>query len=718
MANVKRQRQLQRYLRRVDFTLRSAIAATILLLLVGYAIFDFVMTASRKEHQIQESTLRGELGQFLLNTREPDGASLLENPRDFTKARRPAQIVSIRRPFFTYFRTKQNSRDFRTDNLKFDPPPACVVEFLPSSNSSKIDEPSLPLQTCFAAIPADPTGRYVYFALRYPTQSIFRHTQGGSLDSSDRLVLHFVGKKEVTIVLTYQQIPQLKAKIHRVVAMDRLDGVHEIAAYLPEEGGHPTRLLHAQALEQKVSENDKNRVTILGRIDASLLPVDDLQGEWPSPAVKALKIGVEVLPYTAVPPAKQLYGFASNAEGTAQISLEQAYRLAVPSKATLAVTAINGKENGNLIWTSNSLESSEPQRHQGWFQAIANHVAKLMVSGVQKVSVTQDHHLGGLPPLVATLTEDANFVPDIAARSLAWQFAALFVIAALIWLLWGGSTRLQRLTRTAYIAAASRGGSFAEYSNSTDQIGSLGRVLHLLFKRDRLRMEIQRRRLERENQQKAEAIRKERELLETRREILEAIGHEIKSPLANLIANQKSKSDPEVSRNLIRMERAVHTLHEAATIEEGLASGVVAARVDDLGKFVGKLTDNLAERGKPIIGHGERSGVMAFFDDLTLESILDHLLDNAMRHSLQGSTIEVSWGDDNNQAIIEVFNRGDCLEDCENIFKLGVSDPANGGRLGLGLYAVRMYLFGMRGSISAENRHDGVAFVIRLQKTG
>ncbi|MDD2943894.1 MAG: HAMP domain-containing sensor histidine kinase [bacterium] len=718
MLKIKRPRQWLRMLRRVDFTLRSAIAAIILLVFFSLAIGDFVITASQKEHLIQESVLRGELGQFLLNTRELNGSSLLENPIDFTKASRPAQIVTVSRPFFTYFLTKRNTRTFSTDNLRFDPPHACVLEFLSNTTPSRVDASSFPLQTCFAAIPSDPTGRYVYFALRYPTPSIHRHTQGEPIENSDRLVIHFFGKREVIITLTFQQAPQFKGSDRHLAASDHFDSLHEIASYLPEDGGRATRLLNAQAFEQRVSDTGENIVSILGRIDSTLLPVEDQLDIWPSPATKDLKIGIEVIPAanSSMHSVQPLYKFGPEDEGTAQLSLEQAYRVAVPSKATLVVSAGGGNEKGKILWTSNSLIPSEPQRHQGWFQIIANNVARLMVSGVQKVSVTQDHRLSGLPLLATTLTEDANIVPDIAARSLAWQFAAIFAVAALIWFLWGGSRRLERLTRTAHIAAVTRGGSFVEYANSSDQIGTLGRVLHLLFKRDQQRMAFQRKRLERENQQKAEVILKEKELLETRREILNAIGHEIRSPLANLLAS--SKQDSTVNRNLSRMERAVNALQEAATIEEGLMNGVIAARVDDLGKFISKLAENLAANGKPIIGYGERSGVLAYFDDIMLETILDHLLDNAERHATPGSIIEVRWTDDNDLVTIEIFNKGKTLEDCENIFKLGVSDPENGGHLGLGLYAARMYLFGMHGSISAANRDDGVAFIIHLQKSG
>lgn len=704
-------------LHRLDFTLRSAGAAAVLLMLFGYAIIDFVQTASRKEHQIQESTLRSELSQFLLVTREPDGSSLLENPVEFTRAKRSAQIVTVRRPFFSYFLTKGNSKSFRTDNLRFDPPRACVLDFPPTRGSARIDKASVPLQVCFATIPSDPAGRYIYFSLRYPTSPIRQHLQGTPLEASDRVLLRFSGERDVNLVLTYQRAPQGKGL--RANHAERYEGFHEVAAYLPDEGSRPTRLLNAQAFERKALDDD-NQVTLVGRIDASLLlPGDARLGDWPPSAVKTTKIGVEIYPamddFSRSSSPRALYAFAPGDEGTSVHSLEQAYRVAVPSKATLDVVLRTGAEAGKVFWTSSSLEPSEPQRYRGWFQSMANQVAKALVSSVPQIYAAQDHHLSGLPPLALKLTEDVNIVPDIAARSVAWQFAAMAAIILLIWLLWGGSRRLERLTRVARIASASRGKAFAEYSRSNDQIGTLGRMMHLLVERDRQRIGRQQKRLERENQRKADAIRKERELLETRRELLQAMGHEIRSPLANLLARQDQ--DPEVARNLNRMKRAVNAFQEAATIEEGLLSGGVTARVEDLADFIAKYTNNLHGSGRPISGHGLRTGVLAYFDSFILESVLEHLFDNAERHAIPGSTIKVRWDDEGELVTIEVYNRGEQLEDCESIFKLGVSDPDRGGQLGLGLYAARMYLSGMNGTIYAKNRDDGVAFIIQLQKT-
>ena len=75
-----RKRWVQR-LKRWDFTLGTiAFLAALTLCLLG-AVADINFAALQKEHRVRESELKGQLAQFLLSIREPDGSSLLENPQ-------------------------------------------------------------------------------------------------------------------------------------------------------------------------------------------------------------------------------------------------------------------------------------------------------------------------------------------------------------------------------------------------------------------------------------------------------------------------------------------------------------------------------------------------------------------------------------------------------------------------------------------------------------
>lgn len=704
MRERKSKSRFRRFVGRIDFTLRSAIAALLLLVLFAYAISDFVLTATRKEHQIQESVLRGELSQFLLATREPDGSSLLENPEDFTRASRPAQVVSVRRPFFSYFLTKANARTLRTDDLHFDPPRACTLSFI---SGGQVDDGVAPsfIDACFAAVPSDPSGRYIYFAIRYPSKPIQRHQQGAPFDSSDRLYLKFSRTREVQLVLTYQRVPPVRAT--RNNSSDKFEDLHEVAAYLADDAERSTRLLNAQAYERRGNERDQNKVTILGRIDSSLVLPEERNGKWPTAGIQQMKIGIEVISASG-----KRFGFNPGTEGTAAVSLEQAYRLSVPSRATVTVASRDAGPKDAPIWTSTSLLAQDAPTNRGLFQSFADRIARLIVARVHQVEAQQEHHLTGMPPMLARVAEDQVIIPDIAARSLAWQFAALAAIFALIAVLWGGYQKLEQLTRASY--AAWKGGVFDKYADSTDQIGTIGRVIYLLRKHDQERMRRHLRRVEREAKQKEDALRQEQEILEFRKGMLEVVGHEIRSPLASLLA--ATHENPNLRRNVERMDRAISSLNEATSIEEMLLSGGVSPQLDDLAAFMHAYLDSLACRPGEFVGYGDESGLMAVFDDVTMAQVVDNLLSNAERYVQPNTPIEISWESQPDCAVVTFFNQGPQIPDCDEIFKFGHTDQKRNGHLGLGLYASRLYLKAMRGSIKAENRPNGVAFVIQLAK--
>lgn len=203
------------------------------------------------------------------------------------------------------------------------------------------------------------------------------------------------------------------------------------------------------------------------------------------------------------------------------VSLEQAYRTAVPSRAKLE---IKGDESyDNLLWRSSDLDQDRVGESPGWYQRLGDRLAHLFIMAAYPVRVTQRHHSARLPPFTATLIAEGIVVPDIAARALVWLLLALITIALLCLLMSGLFWRLEKLTTTAYaVARAHHGRGFEEYAKRKDQIGTLGRVIHLLYKNER--MARHKRRMDRET---AAVVR--------RHDNLQAIGHEIKSPLANLL---------------------------------------------------------------------------------------------------------------------------------------------------------------------------------------
>lgn len=276
-----------------------------------------------------------------------------------------------------------------------------------------------------------------------------------------------------------------------------------------------------------------------------------------------------------------------------------------------------------------------------------------------------------------------------------------------------GSTRLQRLTRTAYDVTWRKGhDGLASYSKAKDQIGTLGRALNLFFQRDRNRMLRERQRIAQEASQREAHMAKEREYVEQRKQILLAIGHEIRSPLANL--QQSIIPTPYQSIQLQRMERAFNALYAANSIEETLRAGGVVLTAQEIATYLESMVDGFAKNGIPIRFACASKDIYAVYDDIHLVDVIEHLVNNAQRYVTPGTQIEILLHVVQDVAVVEVFNQGRPIDDVERIFDLNVSDSTHVGSLGLGLYFARLLVSAMNGRIHAENRANGVALVLAL----
>lgn len=688
--------------------------------LIGWAVVDLVTTAREKDQRVQESELRGQLAQFLLSIREPDGSSLLENPGEFSDATRPLKVDTLRRSFFSYLLHTGNAKFFKTSEINWEGPRACQVEY-PALGRPDAHVP--PLQACFAAVPNDPSGRFLYFSLRYPTAKIRRQKFGEPTGDVSRVILTFAGTKESRLTLTFQLPPLARSRYPS--QLSRFDGIHELAAFQNDDGDRPVRQISGQAFEgllQDPSSTGRNFVTLVGRIDSALLQsgVPDA-AVWPSSLVKGLKIGVKVYDAGATSGQPRLaYDVAPGKEGAALVSLSQAYLSAIPSRALLEVKGRTPDGTARTLWRSDAADSAVPTRLQGYFQDFADWWAKNTIARpLQKsatLSATQSLHVLGFADAVASLQATPTALPEIATRALAWMTLALLVIATLAahWAVY--IFRVLRLRAAAYEMAVrpSAEGTLDAGGNRKNEIGTLGRVFHVLLEKNRIRNAhvLRRRRLE--ESRRSEGLRLAEAHVQARKAVLDAIGHEIRSPLQSLLTRTKGSAD--VQKDLARVRRAVDALYEATSVEDGLRNGEIVISRQDLAFFVGRLAANLQDAGKPIVYLGPADGVLADIDAIQLEQILDNLIDNAERYRTVGTNIELQIKSDDTGLTLTVFNQGPAVPEgyLERIFDLGVSGSDQAGNGGLGLFASRIYGLAMRLILRAENRANGVALVLEF----
>jgi signal transduction histidine kinase len=688
----------------------------LLIALLFGAMVDVVNSAQEKDQRVQESELRGQLAQFLLSIREPDGSSLLDNAAEFTAASRPLAVVTLRRSFFTYLLQTSNARSFKAGDINFEPPRACLVEFQPAKKSA---DAAASLQACFAAVPGDQTGRYVYFSLRYPSSKIQRHRPGRPLNDVSRVVLTFKGQKETRLTLAYQVPPLAQSRYPS--QLPRFDEVHELAGFVSNEGGQSSRLVSGQAFERHVEEDGstpRNFVTILGRLDAAALLPQGFDEAWPPRTLKGVKIGVKVFdPPNSRQVPEMLFDVPPGTEGRPLVSLTQAYLAAVPSRASLQVSTADSARSQSIIWRSDDAEFAQSTtRLDGWWQGVADKFSEIVfakpVLQGRRVSTEQAIRIGGTTSATATLTSTPYMFPDIAARALIWISGALTLIA-LLSVDWAFYIRtLGKIRSRAYAMAVSRtaGGNLGRFAGK-NETGTLAMVLHVLLRRSRSR--------DFRLAQRLQAVRSERLRLaegqvQTRNSILDAIGHEIRSPLQSLL--NTTKSQHIVQQKLTRIRRAVEALGAARSVEDGLRSGEIAASPHDLAAWLSTFAHNLAEDGKGVAYKGPESGVTVNIDSMRLEDILDNMIDNAQRYRVKGSDIELRLFVSDNHVSLHVYNQGPSIpeDDLEKIFGLGVSNSASPDSSGLGLFASRIYGQAMEVTMHAENRDQGVAMVLRF----
>jgi signal transduction histidine kinase len=213
--------------------------------------------------------------------------------------------------------------------------------------------------------------------------------------------------------------------------------------------------------------------------------------------------------------------------------------------------------------------------------------------------------------------------------------------------------------------------------------------------------------------------------LQRQREFAANASHELRTPLTvigasveDLKRNRRSKVQ-DVGEAVDDIEAEVR--HMTALVEDMLLlartdSGVV--QVDlvplDLGDIAADAASSLAmlgqERGVNVVLDPLPAPVVG--DPLRLRQLVTILVDNAIRHSPAGSTVEARVRPAAGSAILQVEDRGPGIkpEDLPRLFeRFWRADNAPAGGTGLGLAIAKWIVEQHGGQIGAVNRPDGGA---------
>jgi two-component system OmpR family sensor kinase len=320
----------------------------------------------------------------------------------------------------------------------------------------------------------------------------------------------------------------------------------------------------------------------------------------------------------------------------------------------------------------------------------------------------------------ARLVGDAQGVArglGVVATRMSWYVGAMLAAIALAWMVIevGLIRRIAVLTRRAAAVSynvqrdASGDARIGQLDVSDlrgkDELGILAGGLADLLQR--VKSDVQR-----------EQLRAQGE-----RDMLQAVGHEILSPLQSLMVLHPQPSDP-AHRYVQRMQQAVRVLYGHASPSEALAAAQLELSALDLDAFLREVAANAGYAGIEDVRYaGPGTALRVRADAFSLEDVVTHILRNAQRHRTPGSPIGLSLQAGDREAVVSVRNEGPAIpeERLESIFDYGVSEAGAdeaSGRRGQGLFVARTYLAKMGGWVRCRNVDGGVVFELALPLDG
>jgi two-component system sensor histidine kinase SenX3 len=233
-----------------------------------------------------------------------------------------------------------------------------------------------------------------------------------------------------------------------------------------------------------------------------------------------------------------------------------------------------------------------------------------------------------------------------------------------------------------------------------------------------------------------EDITERRRLEAVRTDFVANISHELKTPIGaiGLLAETlQAEDDPEVAERLagrIQMEsyrvgRTIEDLLELSRIE--IDESRVAETVE-VGALVCEAIERLLpaaeQAGVALTGMGREISVGIHCDRRQLVSALTNLVDNAIKYSDPGGSVEVAAEITPDEVVLSVIDHGigiparDLDRVFERFYRVDQARSRQTGGTGLGLAIVRHVVANHAGSVDVDSRlGEGSTFRLRLPKS-
>ncbi|EQH79117.1 HAMP domain protein [Clostridioides difficile DA00310] len=263
--------------------------------------------------------------------------------------------------------------------------------------------------------------------------------------------------------------------------------------------------------------------------------------------------------------------------------------------------------------------------------------------------------------------------------------------------------------------------------NTNDEFGELSRSLNTMSTNLQQALSD----LESANIQLEKDVNKERMLLEQRKELVDTISHEMKTPLGIIRAYTEGlmdEVDEEKKKNYMnviieetdRMNNMIVSLLDLSALEAGV-SKLNPERFDFI-EFVetvaGRLLIDIPDANFYFTYDLPEYEVFVVADKMRMEQVVENLVINAKKHVVYNGNLDLSITCENGLLLFEIYNDGRVIEQDEiskiwSKFYRSVQSQRTGGS-GLGLAIVSQILTMQGLEYGVNNRDRGVEFYFMI----
>lgn len=211
-----------------------------------------------------------------------------------------------------------------------------------------------------------------------------------------------------------------------------------------------------------------------------------------------------------------------------------------------------------------------------------------------------------------------------------------------------------------------------------------------------------------------------RRTLESQRQLLSAVGHDLRTPITAMRISTEFIDDPEVKDRIEKNLEELQALTEAV-LSAARGAGWEKRRRIDLAALLESVCADLEEIGKPVRWQPHAADPISCRSN-EIRRAVRNLVENAIAY---GKTAHVRLVDEDDAASIVVEDDGPGIPDVdrgrvfEPFVRLEGSRSGETGGAGLGLTLVKAIAEGHGGAITLENRTEGgLRATLRLPRDG